>query len=157
ALHPVVTPEGRAAVIEELARLLAPRGQALLAMPLRGSFIEISDLLREYALKHEAHELGKLVEEAAALRPSVEVLGAELEEAGFQYVDVEVRTATLRFNGGREFLEDPVTRLVLLPELRASLGAPALSPSALERPLAYVRDAIDRYFSEDPFELTVQV
>ena len=39
---------------QELARLLAPRGQALVAMPLRGSFVEIADLLREYALKNES-------------------------------------------------------------------------------------------------------
>ena len=44
-LHPVAAPQERARMIAEFARVLAPGGQALLAMPLRSSFQEIADLL----------------------------------------------------------------------------------------------------------------
>ena len=44
-------PPERALLLAELARLLAPRGQALVAMALRGSFPEIGDLLPRHALK----------------------------------------------------------------------------------------------------------
>ncbi len=151
-LHPLAAPEERARMLEEFARLLAPRGQALMAIPLRGSFQEIGDLLREYALKNESTDISKKVEAALMVRPTVEMLGAELEEAGFHFVDVEIRTSVLKFNSGRDFFEDPVTRLLLLPEFRINLGI-----EDLEAPLEYVRDAIDKYWSDGTFELTVNV
>ncbi len=152
ALHPLAAPDERASIITEFARVLAPRGQALLAMPLRGSFQEIADLLREYALRAEAPEIGRRIEGAVSARPTVEMLGAELEDAGFQFVDVESRTILLTYKGGRDFFEDPVTRLLLLPELRLSLNM-----GDLEEAFDYVSDAIDRYWSDSAFELTVQV
>jgi SAM-dependent methyltransferase len=151
ALHPLAAPDERARLVAEFARLLAQHGQAVVAMPLRGSFQEIADLLREYALKHEA-ESERALEHAVMLRPTVEMLGAELEEAGFNYVDVELRTRTLEFQSGRAFFEDPITRLVLLPEFRRNLGL-----ENADRAFSYVREAIDKYWSEGTFELTINV
>jgi SAM-dependent methyltransferase len=151
-LHPLANMDDRAKLLVELARLLAPHGQALVAMPLRGSFPELADLLREYALKTEADDVAKAVETAALVRPSVEMFGAELEEAGFHFVDVDMRTHVLKFQSGRDFFEDPIARLVILPEVRLNLNL--VDP---ERALAYVRDAIDKYWSEGTFELTVNV
>jgi len=151
-LHPLAAPNERAAMIAEFARVLAPRGQALLAMPLRGSFQEISDLLREYALRAETPEIARRIESSVQTRPTVEMLGAELEDAGFHFVDVESRSMVLAYKGGRDFFEDPVTRLLLLPELRLSLNM-----GELDEAFEYVSDAIDRYWSDSAFELTVQV
>jgi SAM-dependent methyltransferase len=151
-LHPLAAPDARARTIAEFARVLAPRGQALLAMPLRGSFQEIVDLLREYALKSESADVARRIESAVQIRPTGEMLGAELEDAGFHFVDVEQRATVLTFKGGRDFFEDPVTRLLILPELRMNLGIGELG-AALE----YVEDAINRYWSDSAFELTVQV
>ncbi len=150
-LHPLAAPEERGLLLREMARLLAPHGQALISLPLRGSFQEIADLLREYALKHEA-EAGKAVERASMVRPTMEMLGAELEEAGFNFVDVEMRTHTLEFKSGRGLFEDPIARIVLLPEFRANLALPSV-----EQAFMYVRDAIDKYWSQGTFELTVNV
>jgi SAM-dependent methyltransferase len=152
SLHPLAAPEERRRLMLEFARLLAPAGQALIAMPIRGSFQEIADLLREYSLKYEALEVSKAVEAAALIRPTVEMFGAELEEAGFDYVDVQVRPTTLKFQSGRDFFEDPVTRLMLLPEFRINLAL-----EEIEAPFSYVRDAIDKYWSDGTFELTVNV
>jgi SAM-dependent methyltransferase len=151
-LHPLAMPEERGKTIAEFARLLAPRGQALLAMPLRGSFQEIADLLREYALKTEQPDLTARVDQAMHVRPTVEMLGAEFEEAGFGFVDVESRSLVLAFKSGRDFFEDPVVRLLLLPEYRLNLGG-----ANLDAAWGYVRDAIDRYWSDSAFELSVQV
>jgi SAM-dependent methyltransferase len=152
SLHPLAAPEERWRLIAEFARLLAPHGQVLIALPLRGSFQEIADLLREFALKHEAADVSKATERAVLLRPTVEIIGAELEEAGFNYVDVEVRPQVLQFSSGRDFFEDPVTRLLLLPEFRKNLAIPDL-----DRAFPYLRDAIDKYWSDGTFELTVNV
>jgi hypothetical protein len=139
-------------VLAEFARLLAPHGQGLIAMPLRGSFQELVDLLREYALKFDDHDVVRAVEEAVLVRPTVEMFGAEMEERGFDFVDVTLRPTTLTFQSGRDFFEDPITRLLILPEVRLNLN---LDES--DKPLAYVREAIDKYWSESPFELTINV
>ena len=85
-------------------------------------------------------------------KPVIQYVVEELEEAGLDDIDVETRVATLVFDSGRAFFEDPVTRLLLVPELTESLGR-----KELERPMAYLRDAIDKYWSEGSFELTVHV
>ncbi len=151
ALHPLAAPPQRARLFGEFARLLAPHGQAVVALPLRGSFPEVADLLREYCLKHEP-ESGKAIEQAVMVRPTMELMGAELEEAGFNFVDVELRSHTLAFKSGRDFFEDPITRLVLLPEFRLNLALDHVDEAFL-----YVREAIDKYWSEGTFELTINV
>jgi SAM-dependent methyltransferase len=152
SIHPVLRPAERAALLREFARLLAPHGQALVAIPMRGSFQEIFDLLREFALKAEAVDVTQAVEAAALSRPTMEALGAELEEAGFQYVDVEQRPTTLEFQSGRSFFEDPAARLLILPEIRGTLAVSDSGPA-----FTYVREAIDKYWSEAKFGLTVNV
>ena len=149
-VHP--SPVARAALFAELARITAPRGQALLALPMRGSFAELNDLLRECALKHELPELEAAVSTLVQLRPTDDLLGHELTAAGFGKIVTEVHARTLAFTSGRAFLEDPVVRLLLAPELAALMPTkPAVDP------LAYVRDAIDKYWSEGGFQLSVNV
>ena len=155
-IHPLAAPQERRALLEELARIVAPRGQALIALPLRGSFVELADLLRECALKHELTDLTSAVEAATQLRPTDELLEGELEAAGFEYVDIDVRSQRLEFAGGRAFLEDPITRLVVIPELRVSGVVDDPSRRAID-PLSYVRDAIDKYWSGNTFAMTVNV
>jgi SAM-dependent methyltransferase len=151
-LHPLGNPEDRGQVLSECARLLAPHGQALVAMPLRGSFQELVDMMREYALKYDDNDVTAAVEQAVLLRPTGETLGAEMEQRGFDFVEVTLRPATLAFQGGRDFFEDPITRLLILPEVRQNLHL-----DDVEKPLQYVRDAIDKYWSDGPFELTINV
>ena len=144
-------PFERRKVLEELARLVAGRGQALLAMPLAGSFGELEDLLRECALKMEIPALLGAVDAVSQQRPTEQALAAELGAAGFEYVEVKGTPRAIAFSSGRDFVDDPIARLVLLPELRASLG---LTDDAA---FGYVREAIDKYWSDGSFELTVQV
>lgn len=151
-LHPVGSIQQVTALYQEMYRLLYSGGQALVAMPLRGSFQEIADLFREYALKHDEGDFGKLIEDAMLGRPNIEALSDSLESVGFDDIDIDVRTTTLPFDSGRAFLEDPVTRLFILPELRAWLGS-----VDLDKPLGYVRDAIDKYWSEGKFEMTLNI
>lgn len=151
-LHPIVTAEERLALLDGMRHLLCPGGQALMALPLRGSFQEVADLLREYALKFDDTDFSKAVEYALATRPSIESLSEELEGAGFEDVDVEIRQTSLPFDSGRAFFEDPVTRLQILPELETWLG-----DHDLKKPFEYVREAIDKYWSEGKLELAVNV
>jgi hypothetical protein len=124
----------------------------VLALPLRGSFKEIIDLLREYSLKYDVSEMVKATEAAAVVRPTVEGLTEELQAAGFDEVDVDLRPMSLEFQSGRDLMEDPIMRLLVLPEIWATLGVTDLGP-----PMRYVEEAINRYWSEEAFELTVNV
>jgi SAM-dependent methyltransferase len=151
-LHPIADASGRAELFREMARLLYPGGQALVALPLRGSFQEIGDLFREYALKVDDRELDRAVEESMLERPSIEALANEIEEAGLDDIDVEIRQTTLGFPNGRAFVEDPASRLLIVPELQTQGRG-----YSIEKPLAYVRDAIDKYWSDGEFELTIHV
>lgn len=152
SLHPLCAPSERKRLIEELARLVAPRGQALLAMPLRGSFVELADLLREYALKFERTDLTNAIEAAVQLRPTEDIMARELESVGFEFVEVDVRPRTLKFENGRAVFEDPTTRLLLLPEFELNLAQ-----GELAEPFDYVRETIDKYWSDGSFELSVNV
>ena len=152
ALYPGVEPSRRAELIAELARIAAPDGQVILAMPLRGSYQEVTDLLREYALKHDASDVAKAVEASVMARPTVEALSEELEAAGLDDIDIEVKLMTLPFRSGGDFLQDPITRLMVLRDLEMALGI-----ADLGKPMAYVREAVDRYWAESEFELSVNV
>lgn len=151
-LHPLAAPEERKRLLSELARVLAPRGQLLLAMPTRGSFQEVADLIREYALKEESGEVQDAVEAAVLVRPTVEDLTREVEAAGFNFVEIETKARTLKFQSGRDFFEDPITRLMLVPEFRLNLAL-----RDVDAVFAYVRDAVDKYFSRSTFDLSLNV
>jgi SAM-dependent methyltransferase len=151
-LHPNVGSDDRIQLMSEMERLLCSGGQALIALPLRGSFQEIADLFREYALKHDDTEFSKAVEAALLARPSIEALSDELEQVGLSDVDVEIRQTSLIFDSGRAFVEDPVSRLLILPEVKAWIGVEDVT-----KPLSYLRDAIDKYWSEGKLELSLNV
>jgi ubiquinone/menaquinone biosynthesis C-methylase UbiE len=151
-LHPAVGADQRLSLLSDMERMLCSGGQAIIALPLRGSFQEIADLFREYALKHDDTDFSKAVEAALLSRPSIEALSEELEQVGLADVDVEIRHTTLTFDSGRAFVEDPVSRLLILPEVRAWIGVEDVT-----KPLSYVRDAIDKYWSEGKLELSLNV
>jgi SAM-dependent methyltransferase len=151
-LHPVGTERERLDLFREMARVLYPGGQALVSLPLRGSFQEIGDLFREYALKFDHGDFGKATEIATLSRPTLESLSDELEAAGLEDVDVDVRQLSLPFESGRAFTEDPVTRLFVVPDFQAYMGV-----DKFDEPLRYLNEAIGKYWSNRPFELGLVV
>jgi hypothetical protein len=154
SIHPIGNAEERSKLLGELRRLLVPGGQALVALPLRGSFPEINDMIREFALRQDMADLSKAVDTAAANRPTIETISEEFENAGLTEVDVDVHLIAVSFNNGREFLEDPTAKLMVMPDMRALLPLDAVS---IERSLQYVHEAISKYWSEGVFELTINV
>jgi ubiquinone/menaquinone biosynthesis C-methylase UbiE len=153
-VHPISDAAGRAALLAELRRVLVPGGQALVALPLRGSFPEINDMVREFALRQDLPDLGKAVDAAAASRPTIETVSEEFENAGLEEVDVDVQLIAVSFSDGREFLDDPIANLLVFPEMRVLLS---LDDAIATTCFKYVNDAISKYWSEGVFELTVNV
>jgi hypothetical protein len=134
--------------IEEGLRLLAPMGQLLVALPLAGSFAELVDLLDEYALKYDDHDLGLRVREFNRVLPTRDELAAFLG-AVTDYAEVTEDVHELPFEAPRALVDDPAVRLLVLPELSAAASAPDAQ--------RYLLDALSRYFSESPLTLTVRV
>jgi SAM-dependent methyltransferase len=136
-------------LVHEAARLLKPGGQLLLALPLRGSYGELLDLLREYAFASGDDEVARVIAAAAAGRPNIEQATELLEDMGFDDVDIAMHRLKLEYAGGQEFLDDPVTRLLFEPHLGA------LAPQDPGAAVEHVRQALACYWSELPFELSL--
>ena len=154
AIHPLCNAEARGKLLAELQRVLVPGGQALVSLPLRGSFPEINDMIREYSLRQDLPDLSKAVDAAASSRPTIETVSEEFETAGLADVDVDVQLIAVSFSNGREFLDDPIAKLMVFPEAQAVLG---VDPALADNTMKYVHDAIGKYWSEGVFELTVNV
>ena len=152
AIHPSGVKGNYASIVAELGRALTVGGQLLLSLPLRGSFPEVYDMLREYALRHDRPHFGEAVGAAASARPNPETLADQIEGAGFSEVEIVVDLAGIRFENGRDFLEDPIRRLVVGPDIRSSLPE-----DDVDEAIAYAAEAIGYYWSEIPFELSVNI
>ncbi len=154
AIHPLAAPAQRASLFAEMRRVLQPGGQVVVTLPVRGSFPELLDLVREFSLKHDKPAVAEAADGCAGARVSVETLQDEMEAAGFIDVDVDVQLLAVPFATGKAFAKSPVSRLVVGPDLGELL---AVDPSLRERAVAYAADAIGKYWSESAFELAVNL
>jgi hypothetical protein len=154
AVHPIVAPGDRLALLRDLRRVLVVSGQLVVVVPLRGSYPEVSDMLREYALKHDATKLAEAVEIAAQSRPTPETLTDEIEIAGYDDVSVEVDLICVPFRSGRDFAAHALLSLVVAPDVANALGLPS---DVVGPAIEYVQTAIGTYWSEGQFDLTVNL
>jgi SAM-dependent methyltransferase len=154
AIHPITHRSGRQQLLAEMCRVLVPGGQAVVALPLRGSFPEIGDMIREFALRTDLAKVGEAVDIATTNRPTPETLTEELEAAGLAEAEVDVELLALPFDSGKDFVTHPVFELVVAHEMRTSLD---VAPAVVNDALAYVETAVQKYWSDGPFELTVNI
>jgi ubiquinone/menaquinone biosynthesis C-methylase UbiE len=141
----------RAAVLAESARVLRPGGQLALTLPLRGSFLEVIDLLREVALRHDLGRLSERVDQYANAMPTVESLGAELEARGFERVSVDAWEFSLEYASSGDLLGDPLVQAAALSEWRACAEA----TDQPDEVMTELRRCIDTYFQGRRFMLSV--
>jgi hypothetical protein len=66
---------------------------------------------------------------------------------------VGVELVAVTFENGRDFLDDPIARLVVGPDIRVSISG----QEGAEEAMTYATDAIAKYWSEITFELTVNI
>lgn len=141
----------RGAVLSESRRVLRPGGQIVLTLPLRGSFIEVTDLLREVALRLDAPRVTERVDQYVATLPTPDSFRAELESKGFSQVFVQAWEFSLDYASGSDLLSDPLVHAAALGEWRWCAEA-APDP---DRVLHELRASIDTYFSGRRFPLSV--
>ena len=138
-------------VFSECFRVLRPYGQLVLTQPLRGSFMEILDMLREVATKYDVVALTERVEQYAQSLPSAEQWVAEAEQYGFSDVAMDEDSLVLGYSSGTDVLGDPALHHAALPECQWCAEATP-DPMAV---LYQVQHAIDTYYRGRVFELTV--
>ncbi len=153
-VHPICGARDRLRLLAEFLRVLRPGGELTFASPLRGSYPEITDMLREFALKHDQPKLTEAIELAAQSRPTPETLIGELETLGFIDADLDVELLSIPYTDGRHFAESALLRHVVSPEYRAAMEG---EPEAAVQGLDYSRGAISKYWSDGPFDLTVNL
>ena len=150
SIFPNVDGQDRGRLFASAARLLVPGGQAVFVVPLAGAFQEVTDLLREYSLKFSTETFGQAVDAHEATRPTESTLESELRAAGFRRIRTSSKQFTVSFASGSEFLADLGTRILVLPSLARATRAVELA-----RSLVYAEGAIDKYWSDTPFELSI--
>lgn len=141
----------RAELLSASTRMLQKGGQFVATLPLRGSFAEAVDLLREVALGHELPGVSERIEGYVAAMPGDEALRVEVEAAGYTQVLVESWEFTLEYPSSEALFGDPVVTNAALPGWRWCAEAGA-APEAVLRAL---RHAVDTYFEGRDFTLTV--
>ncbi len=110
-------------------------------------------MIRKSALRRDQPHFGEAVDAAASNRPNPETLSEQVEIAGFVEVDVGVELAGIAFEHGQDFLDDPIARLCVVPDVCSSLPTEA----GIDDAMRYVSNAIARYWSEINFELTLNI
>jgi ubiquinone/menaquinone biosynthesis C-methylase UbiE len=140
-------------VLGELRRVMAPGAKLLLTRPLAGTFEEVLDMFREIAVRRDHAALQRRIDHVVARAPSAASWRNQLTGAGFDDANVHVEEIRLPYRNARELVNDPMLRVVALPEWRWLCGMQPGDEAMLEQ----VERSLDTYFAGGPLSLTVQV
>lgn len=139
--------DDRAAAMRELHRVLAPGGRLLLTTPLRGTFGEVFDMLRERARATGDATLAAAVRELVARDPAADELERVAREAGFAELELQQSSFRLSYPNVDALFSDRLLEAIAFPEWRAAVGAEALDD---------VQRRLRVYFDQGALSLTVR-
>jgi len=137
--------------VEEMARVLAPGGTALLTAPLRGTWVEFLDLFRDVLRESGKRDRLAAVDRYVAELPDAERVAGWLQQAGLVNVGVEVERWEMLFKTSREFLFAPLIELGPLSQWKRLAGG----GDDMQDAFFFTKEAIDTYFKGRPFAVTV--
>jgi SAM-dependent methyltransferase len=151
-LAPVSAPEAMsAAALADAARVVAPGGELVLASPIRGTWAELLDLLREALERNDRGEALRALDEHLAAEPDEASIRAALEGADLTLADVELVRWQLVFRTAREFFYAPIVEQGPLPRWKDIAGRGPM----LQRVFRDLKASIDTYYGGRPFGVTV--
>lgn len=139
--------EDRSAALKEMHRVLVPGGRMLLTTPLRGTYAEIFEMVRERAIAEGDGELLRALVEVETRDPSVGELETAVREAGFTEVELEHTSFRLSYPNVEALFSDRLLETIAFPEWEQAFGAEAL---------ADVQRRLRTYFDQGALSLTVQ-
>jgi ubiquinone/menaquinone biosynthesis C-methylase UbiE len=140
-----------ARAVRELARVLAPGGQALVATPLRGAWTEFLDIYRDVLLENGTPESVAALEEHVASLPDGAAASGWLESAGLVDVELTVRRWEILFKSAREFFFAPLVELGPLSRWKRIAGR----GEDMQDVFFFTKEAIDTYFHGGAFPVTI--
>jgi hypothetical protein len=141
-----------ASALADLARVTRPGGEVRVTLPLAGTFQEFYDIYREVLVKNDKHETLEELARHEATHPTVDECEAWLRRAGLRDARVEIEEFTLLFKSSREFFFAPVIEFGPLPTWKKIAGR----GQELQDVFWYIKEAIDAYFGDRAFEVTVK-
>lgn len=137
----------REAAVREMHRVLVPGARLLLTTPLRGTFAEVFEMLRERAVANGDQMLAKQVDQLIGRDPSTTELEKVVRDAGFTQVELQQTSFRLSYANVEALFSDRLLETIAFPEWREMVGAEALLD--VERRLRV-------YFEQGALSLTVQ-
>ena len=137
--------------VRDFARVAKPGGEVRCTLPLAGTFSEFHDLYREVLVKHDMHEALDRLERHVARYPTFEQLERGLAAAELTG-SVEVEEFALLFRSARELFFAPVIEYGPLADWKAVAGG----GQEMQDVFWYIKEAIDAYFGDRPFHVTVK-
>jgi ubiquinone/menaquinone biosynthesis C-methylase UbiE len=140
-----------AAALADLARVTRPGGEVRVTLPLAGTFGEFYDIYNEVLVKHDKHATLERLGEHLHAYPSPEQCEAWLAGAGLIDTHVETEKFSLLFRSSREFFFAPVIEYGPLSAWKRIAG----KGQELQDVFWYIKEAIDAYFGDRAFEVSV--
>ena len=137
--------------LADFARVTKLGGEVRCTIPLQGTWLEFHDIYREVLVKHDRHDALDRLDRHLESYPSVDDCTQWMRAAGLAPA-IEVEEFTLLFKSSREFFFAPVVEFGPLPAWKAIAG----SGQELQDVFWYIKEAIDAYFGERAFQVTVK-
>ena len=137
--------------MRDFARVAKPGGEVRFTLPMTGTFAEIHDLYREVLTKHDMHDALDRLDRHVARYPTFAQLERGLDAAQLTG-GVELEEFALLFRSARELFFAPVIEHGPLADWKAIAG----DGQEMQDVFWYIKEAIDAYFGDRPFHLTVK-
>jgi ubiquinone/menaquinone biosynthesis C-methylase UbiE len=138
--------------LKEFVRVTKPLGHVIVTLPLAGTYGEFFDIYREVLTKHDKEDVLKHLETYIATIPSVDEVSSWLTKAGLTDTEVEVEQFSLLFKSSREFFFAPVIEYGPLSTWKDLAG----KGQEMQETFWHIKEAIDAYFGDRAFEITVK-
>ena len=140
------------AALKEFTRVTKIDGRVVVTLPLAGTYTEFFDIYREVLTKADRHDVLERLEAHIAKTPDANEAATWMENAGLTNVEVEVEEFSLLFKSSREFFFAPVIEYGPLAPWKEVAG----KGQPMQETFWQIKEAIDAYFQDRAFELTVK-
>lgn len=141
------------AALRDFARVTKVGGTVVATLPLRGTWTEFYDIYREVLTKHDKHEmLARLDRHLEQQLPEPDTAIQWMEKTGLTDVKLDVEEFSLLFRSSREFFFAPVVEYGPLAAWKEIAG----TGRELQDVFWYIKQAIDSYFGDRAFQVTVK-
>jgi ubiquinone/menaquinone biosynthesis C-methylase UbiE len=141
-----------ATTLRDFVRVAKPGGKVVCTLPLAGTWGEFFDIYREVLVKHDKHPILEKLDEYIAEIPDASTVEEWGRAAGLADARVDIDEFTLLFRSAREFFFAPIVELGPLPRWKDIAG----KGQDLQDVFWHIKQAIDAYFGDRAFQVTVK-